>query len=112
LPEISKSGIKMVVIPLPDSKAIIIESRRETKFACLTPTERNGVLVYLYDAKLGSTEEFFTAIVPSGRSLERYSCAAVPSIDPLLHEGDSVTYGGVTIQLLLHGEYDRIRISR
>ena len=112
LPEISKSGIKMVVIPLPDSKAIIIESRRETKFACLTPTERNGVLVYLYDAKLGSTEEFFMAIVPSGRSLERYSCAAVPSIDPLLHEGDSVTYGGVTIQLLLHGEYDRIRISR
>ena len=112
LPELTKSGIKMVVIPLPDSKAVVIESRRETKFGCLTPTERNGVFVYLYDAKLGSTEEFFTAITPSGRSLERYSCAAVPSIDPLLHEGDSVTYGGVTIQLLLHGEYDRIRISR
>jgi hypothetical protein len=112
LPVNSKSGIKMVVIPLSDSKAIIIESRRETKFACLTPTQRNGVLVYLYDAKFGNTEEFFTAIVPSGRNVERYSCAAVPSVDPLLHEGELVTFEGVTIQLLLHGDFDRIRISR
>ena len=112
LSENSKSGLKMVVIPLSGSRAIIIESRRETKFACLTPTQRNGVLVYLYDGNFGNSQEFFSAITPPGRSAERYSCATTPSIDPLLHEGESVTFEGVTVQLLLHGDYDRIRISR
>ena len=112
LPEKSIDRIKLVVIPLSESKAIIVESRRETKFACLTPTQRNGVLVYLYDGRFGSTEEFFSAISPNDRKIERYDCATTPSIDPLLHEGDSVTFEGVKIELLLHGSFDRIRISR
>jgi hypothetical protein len=112
LPEKSVNGVKLVVIPLSETKAIIVESRRETKFACLTPTQRNGVLVYLYDGKFGNTEEFFSAISPTDRKVERYDCATPPSIDPLLHEGDSITFEGIKIELLLHGSYDRIRISR
>ena len=106
------SGLKMVVIPLSDSKAVIIESRRESKFACLTNTERNGVFAYVYDARFGNAQEFFTAISPTGRIQERYSCATTPSIDPLLHEGDSVTYQGITITSLGHGDFDRIRITK
>ena len=112
LSENSKSGLKVAIIPLSESKAIVVESRRESKFACLTPTQRNGVFVYLYDAKFGNTQEYLSAIIPAGRNPERYNCATNPSNDPLLHEGESVTFEGVTVQLLLHGDYDRIRISR
>lgn len=108
----SKPGLKLAIFPLSETKAIVIESRRESKFACLTQTQRDGVFVYLYDAKFGNGQEYFSAIVPTGRNTERYNCAANPSIDPLLHEGESITFEGVTIQLLLHGDYDRVRISR
>lgn len=105
-------GYKLAVIPLSDSKAIILESRRVTKFACTTYTERNGVLAYVYDARLGHTEDYFSAITPAGRKMESYSCAGSASVDPLLHEGDRVTYEGVSIELLAHGDFDRLRISR
>jgi hypothetical protein len=107
-----KPGLKMAIIPLSESRAIIVESRRESKFACITSTQRDGVFVYLYDAKFGNGQEYLSAIVPAGRNAEGYNCATPPSVDPLLHEGESVTFEGVTIQLLLHGDYDRIRISR
>ncbi len=105
-------GIKLAVIPLSGSRALILESRRVTKFACTTYTERNGVLAYVYDAKYGATEEYFAAISPPGRAIESYSCASSPSSDPLLHRGDKVTFEGITIELLLHGDFDRVRITR
>jgi hypothetical protein len=106
------TGIKLAVIPLSKSRTIILESRRVTKFACTTFTERNGVLAYVYDGKYGAIDEYFEAISPSGRPLESYSCAASRSSDPLLHEGDKVTFEGITIELLTHGEFDRVRITR
>jgi hypothetical protein len=30
----------------------------------------------------------------------------------LLHEGDKVTYEGITIEMLAHGNYDQVRLSR
>jgi hypothetical protein len=105
-------GIKLAVIPLSSSRAIILESRRVTKFACTTFTERNGVLAYLYDAKYGAIDEYFEAISPPGRELENYSCAASRSSDPLLHEGDKVTFEGITIEMLIHGDFDRVKITR
>jgi hypothetical protein len=105
-------GIKLAVIPLSNSRAIILESRRVTKFACTTFTERNGVLAYLYDAKYGAIDEYFEAISPPGRELESYSCAASRSSDPLLHEGDKVTFEGITIEMLVHGDFDRVKITR
>lgn len=111
LSENSKNGIKMVIVPLSESKALILEARRETKFGCLTPTERNGVLVYTYDGKYGGNEEYFASITPPGRPYESYSCAASRSFDPLLHEGDIVTFEGITIELLGHGEFDKVKIS-
>ena len=106
------TGIKLAVIPLSESRTIILESRRVTKFACTTFTERNGVLAYVYDGKYGAIDEYFEAISPPGRPLESYSCAASRSSDPLLHEGDKVTFEGVTIELLTHGDFDRVRITR
>lgn len=111
------SGIKLVVIPTSDSKAILIESRRVTKFDCRTPTPRNGVLVYKYDAKLGHGEVFFEAVTPNSRPLERDECGSLnnrtePSRNLLLVEGEKVNVDGVLVEVLSHGNRDRIRITR
>ncbi|MBU3716619.1 MAG: hypothetical protein FGM63_06290 [Candidatus Nanopelagicaceae bacterium] len=105
-------GIKLAVIPISETKALILESRRETKFSCTTPTERNGVLAYVYDAGLGHMGEYFKAVSPSGRADESYSCYASQSRDLLLHEGDRITYQGITVELLAHGNFDQIRLTR
>jgi hypothetical protein len=105
-------GIKLAVIPLSETKALILESRRVTKFSCTTRTERNGVLAYVYDSTLGHQDEYFKPISPEGRQVENYSCFANPTTDLLLHEGDTVTFQGVTIEMLKHGNYDQVRLTR
>jgi hypothetical protein len=105
-------GIKLAVIPLSEKKALVLESRRVTKFSCTTFTERNGVFAYLYDSALGHEDEYFKAISPSGRPTETYSCYATPGTDVLLHEGDKVTYEGITVEVTAHGAFDRVVISR
>ena len=45
-------------------------------------------------------------------SRETYSSAASPSSDPLLHEGDKVTFEGIAIKLIKHGDFDRAKITR
>ena len=105
-------GIKLAVIPLSQTKALILESRRVTKFSCTTRTERNGVLAYIYDSTLGHQDEYFQPIAPGGREVESYSCYANRTVDFLLHEGDTVTFQGITIEMLKHGDYDQIRLTR
>ena len=107
-----ESGIKMTIIPLSDNKALIVESRRTTKFSCKNPIISDGVLVYIYDGKLGHQEEFFTPIFPSGRPVLRSTCLTPPSEDLLLHAGEKVTVEGITIEVLVHGNYDKVVISR
>lgn len=110
-------GIKLAIFPVSSSKAILIESRRVTKFSCTTPTLRNGVLVYVYDATLGHGENFLTPVYPEGRELEDDSCGVLNNRsgltrDELLHEGDKVTIEGITIELIAHGNYDKIVVTK
>jgi M6 family metalloprotease-like protein len=106
-------GIKMVVIPITNSKTLIIESRRETKFSCVMPTKRNGVLAYIYDATLGHGEEFLIPITPKGRPEEGSSnCAVSWYPNPLLYKGEKIDVEGVTIEVLDSLNYDKIRISK
>ncbi len=106
-------GIKMAVVPVSDSKAIVIESRRETQFACSMPSKKNGVLVYLYDATKSHGENFLSPVSPTGRSNESSSnCPVVPYPDPLLYKDQKITIEGVTIEVLESKEFDKIRITR
>jgi len=110
-------GIKLAIIPVSSSKAILIESRRVTKFSCTTPTLRNGILVYIYDATLGHGENFLIPVAPEGRALEDDSCGELNNRsgltkDELLHEGEKVTVEGITIELIAHGNYDKILVSK
>ena len=93
----SEQGIKMSIIKLSWSKALIIESRRTTKFSN-SSSLLNGVLVYIYDATFGHGEEFLIPAIKTGSSL--------------LYQGDKVTMEGITVEVLLSKNFDKIKISK
>ena len=108
----SKPGIKMAVVKLSSTKALILESRRVTKFECVTESYREGVLAYIYDATLGHNQDFLVAVEPAGRPLEKTACRSPDTTDSLLRTGDQITVDGVTVEVLQHGTYDIVRIFK
>jgi M6 family metalloprotease-like protein len=108
----SKPGIKMTVVKLSSTKALILESRRVTKFECVTESYREGVLAYIYDATLGHNQDFLVAVEPAGRPLEKTACRSPDTTDSLLRTGDQITVDGVTVEVLQHGTYDVVRIFK
>ena len=112
-----RSGTKFIVIPLTATKAVLVESRRETKFSCKTSPSRDGVLVYVYDATLGHNEDFLIPISPGSRSNQFDDCNSLsgrgtPSNpDYLLRTGDLVNVDGIQVKVLAHGALDTIKIS-
>jgi len=105
-------GVKMAVIKISDEKAVIVESRRVTKFGCTPESYREGVLVYSYDATKGHNEEMFKHATPADRKFEKAACFAPETQDPLLRTGDKVTIEGITIEVIMHGTLDQIRITK
>jgi hypothetical protein len=111
-----KKGVKLAMLPLSSTKLLIIESRRETKFSCSTTPSRNGVLVYTYDATLGHGENFLTQVSPPDRPNQRDSCSTQyggePNPDFLLRSNDKVVVDGLTIEVLRHGNLDKVLIKK
>ena len=105
-------GIKMAVVKISDEKAVVIESRRVTKFGCTPESYREGVLVYSYDATKGHNEEMFKQATPANRKFEQAACLAPQTQDPLLRTGDKITFEGITIEVTTHGTLDQIRITK
>jgi M6 family metalloprotease-like protein len=108
----TEEGPKFVVLPISATKALMIESRRETDFSCEAPRPRDGVLVYVYDATLGHGEDFLVPVSPPGRQDQNFDCDIEPNPDVLLREGDKVVVEGLTVEVLEHGNFDRILVSR
>jgi hypothetical protein len=108
----SKNGIKMVVIPTGAESAIIIESRRPTKYACNIPNLPGGVIVYTYDAKLSNQSYFLKAHYPSDRTPVIRCEAGVTVPDVLLKTGDSVKVGNYEISVTSLGTFDQIKIVK
>ena len=105
-------GLKMAIIKVSETKQIIIESRRVTKFSCSTSQARNGVLVYTYDAMLGHGQEFLKPFEPAGRPLEGNSCGTVWDRDVILRPSDSITVEGIKITVISSGTSDYIKIEK
>ena len=109
----SEQGLKLAVIPLSSTKALVIESRRDTKFSCQMQPGQNGVLVYVYDANLVHGEDFLVPLAPEGRSKVQTNCRAVPPItDSVLRAGDKISFDGITIENLTSGRFDKIQITK
>jgi len=111
----SKPGIKIAVLPTSVDSAIIIESRRPTKFSCDIPNLPSGVLVYTYDAKLGNQDYFLTAQYPLERP-KNIKCLNNDRMelypDALLHKGDSIQVGNYVITVISSGNVDQVRIEK
>ena len=109
----SGNGVKMVVVPISATKAVVIESRRETKFSCTMPSKRNGVLAYIYDATLSHGENFLQPISTGRWALESSSdCPVVPNQNYILYKGDKISVEGVTIEVVDSLNYDKIKLSK
>jgi len=108
----AKDGIKTVVIPTGIDSAIVIDSRRPTKYGCPVPNLPGGVLVYTYDAKLGNQSYYLKAHYPSGRQPTIRCEVRTIYPDILLHTGDSVQVGAYTITVMSSGTFDQIRITK
>jgi M6 family metalloprotease-like protein len=109
----SGNGIKMVVVPISETKVLLIESRRENKFSCKMPSKRNGVLVYSYNPTLMHGEDFLKPITLEGRSNESSpNCLVVPYPNPILYKGQRISVDGITIEVIDSLNYDKIKISR
>ena len=108
----SKNGIKLVVIPTGAESAIVIESRRPSKYACPIENLPGGVLVTTYDAKLGNQSYFLKAHYPSDRQPSIRCEAGVVIPDVLLHTGDSIQVGAYKISVISSGNVDQIRITK
>jgi M6 family metalloprotease-like protein len=109
----SGTGVKMVVVPISATKAVVIESRRETKFSCTMPSNRNGVLVYTYDATLSHGENFLEPVTPLFRYNESsYDCASSLNPNPISYKGDKISVEGVTIEVVDSLNYDKIKLSK
>ena len=112
-----RPGTKFIVIPLTATKALLVESRRETEFSCKTSPSRDGVLVYVYDATLGHNEDFLIPISPGNRANQYDDCnsrsgrGTPPNPDVLLRTGERVIVDGIQVEVLAHGKLDRIKIS-
>jgi len=107
-----KSGVRLAILPTSTTKAIMIESRRSSKFSC-GPKDKNGVLVYEYDAQLGHGENFLIPIVPSDRTKQSVpGCRVEPFADPLLYQGNKLTIAGLTIEVVKVANLDQIRITK
>jgi hypothetical protein len=111
----SKSGVKMVVIPTSADTAVIIESRRPTKYSCPIEDLPGGVLVYIYNAKLGDQSYFLTAQIPKNRDdvLRCYGNNGMQWYpDVLLHTGDEIVVGDIKITVPSSGTFDQIVITK
>ena len=112
----TEAGLKVAIFPLSPSKAIIVESRRVTQFSCTTATPRDGVLAYILDLSLGHGQDFLFPLESNNKKdVEESFCSGIrkgPSPNQLLYEGDSVTYEGMTVEVLKSSNFDRVVITR
>lgn len=107
-----EQGLKLVVIPISNTKALIVESRRDSKFSCKMNISQNGVLAYIYDANLSHGEDFLTPITPNGRPRVQSPCPTPPMIDSILRTGDRISFNGISVENLSSKNFDKIRITR
>lgn len=121
------SGFRSVMIPLSTSKILVIESHRSEGFGDRLSKGTYGVMTYVVDTTLDNDRSGESV----GQGKTRYASLVTPAnasarglsdvvfgrggsgiVDPLMLQGESVTYGGVTVSLIASGDYDTVRISK
>ena len=112
----NESGIKLAIVPLTPQKALLLESRRATKFSCKTKEPRNGVLAYVLDLTMGHGQDFLVPIYPSPQKpIESATCNQERernTSNPMLGEGEKLNFEGITVEVLMSRNFDQILVSK
>lgn len=105
-------GIKLIVIPLSDSEAMLVESRRQGMFDMKGASNyQNGVLVYKYNAKLGHLQDFLVPFAPPS-SIEDDE-AWTGRVRYVMKERDFVNEGGIEVEVKSStGSVDKVSLRR
>jgi len=104
------SGQKLIVIPLSSTEALVVESRRKTKFDIQNRQNLDGVLVYKYDSKLGHLQDFLVPFAPPSSSEDED--AYTGQVRYVMKVKDFVTEGGVEVEFVSStGSFDRVRLT-
>ena len=115
-----ENGIKSVMVPLDETRILVIESRRPNeKFDCPSSLSespgwrvRTGVLVYTADMTIGHGNGFQHLVVPDDRTLhDAPRCGVPPQLDAILTPGDTVAVDNVTVTINEVGNYDHVSIT-
>ena len=103
-------GEKIVVLPVSDSRVIVLESIRATGINYKLQSESEGLLVYEINTQDQRREHGARLILGPGREPERDIPLIVP--DAPLKAGESVTFGDLTITVLEVADHaDLVAIS-
>jgi hypothetical protein len=110
--------LKAAVIPLSQTRAIVVESERSTGYNFKLPKKMNGALVYTIDVTKtsgGSNHKSglgFELLRPSSRTTPPVDDKGFIYGDATLKSGESVTISGVTVKNVENGDFgDVIQIS-
>lgn len=121
------AGFRSIMIPLTASKLIVVESHRAEGFGDRLSKGTYGVMAYVVDTTLDNDRSgenvgqgrtrFASLLIPSnsssrGLSDEVFSRGGTGILDSLMLQGESVSFGGVSIAFVSSGDYDTIRISK
>jgi M6 family metalloprotease-like protein len=106
--------MKGAIFPVSDSRAVVVESRRETIYDEKTTRSRNGVIVYTVDTTINHGEGTLSLVPPHGRGLyyPYPGSAGQPQLDAMLYVGNSVTVEGLTITLNASGDTDLVSVKK
>ena len=94
---------KMVVIPLSQSKAIVVESRRSTGYNFKFPLDTEGVLVYTVDTTETRNKYGISVVRPTYRTGDRFLKGVLLG-DATLKRGESLDVLGYKISVLENGD--------
>ncbi len=105
-------GFKSVMVRTSDSRLVVVESRRASRFDCPS-ANRNGIIVYTVDTRISHGEGLQRLVAPAGRGLvNEFGCGVPPQYDAILKSGDSVSVDGVNVRLIKSGIYDTVEVSK
>jgi M6 family metalloprotease-like protein len=111
--DVSSENLKGAIIRISDNKAVVVESRRETRYDEKHLRSRNGVIVYTVDTSVNHGEGPLALVPPSGRGLYvPYESGGQRQLDAMLYVGNSVTVEGLEITVNSSSTRDVVSIRK
>ena len=123
--EVVEGGFKSLMIPISSHEILVVESRRPVGFSSLWENTDKGIFVYKVDTTMDNDRSHESSgDTGNDVAFSKYAYYLHPDSRPssndsgiskyqnyLVKAGESVTYAGIKISLILSGDQDLIHIE-